>query len=193
MSSLHPRVRQEGRIGKPPKTVPVDAAGPTPERLAKAYEDGLRIFTIAGRSRASRLYTMLDDGLGRLWVRKKLSAEEYSALRRYAAHWVAGGLQGPLHSVDLNRIQAAGQFRGAEGAHQHRDAYHKARCAIGERPALVADRIACQGWTLAEVGVMVLGYRSVSRGRERAREILCDAAYRLGQYWRECDRKRERD
>jgi hypothetical protein len=148
----------------------------------------LRIFTIAGRSRASRLYTMLDDALGRLWVRKKLSAEEYTALRRYAAHWAAGGLQGPLHSVDLNRIHAAGQFWGAEGAAEHRDAYHSARRAIGERPALVADRVACHGWSLAEVGAMVLGYRSVPRGREQAREILSEAGYRLGQYWRQRDR-----
>src|SRR4051794_14755482 len=80
----------------------LDDAGPTAERLDKAGE----FFTVAGRSRSGRRITMLDDALGRAWVRRKLSALEYSALRRYALHWVAGGLQGPIGSVDLNRIYA---------------------------------------------------------------------------------------
>ncbi|MCP3400220.1 hypothetical protein [Bradyrhizobium sp. CCGB20] len=81
---------------------PLDDAGPTPECLAKAGQ----FSTVAGRARSSRKITMLDDALGKAWMRQIISAREYSALRRYALHWVAGGLQGPLSSVDLNRIYA---------------------------------------------------------------------------------------
>ncbi|MBR0908259.1 hypothetical protein, partial [Bradyrhizobium liaoningense] len=61
-------------------TTPLDDAGPTAERLHKAGE----FFTVAGRSRSSRKVTMLDDALGKAWMRQIISALEYSALRRYA-------------------------------------------------------------------------------------------------------------
>src|SRR5262245_64360323 len=77
---------------------PVDQSGPTAQRIAKSGGD----FDLTGRSRSTRRYTFLDDALGSAWKRQILSALEYAALRRYALHWLAGGLQGPLGSVDLN-------------------------------------------------------------------------------------------
>lgn len=167
-----------------------DFAGPTAERFRHA--EGF--FTIAGRSRSSRRIAMLDDALGRAWVRRKISAEEYSALRRYALHWLAGGLQGPMGSVDLNRIFAfdPGAMSGlakTEKQADHRAAYYSAKSEIGARPAFVADQIACFDSSLADVGTM-LGFASPCRGRERAREILSDAGYRLAKYWDDRDKAR---
>jgi hypothetical protein len=165
--------------------MPDDDAGPTGERLKHAGP----FFCIVGRSRSSRKITMLDDALGRAWMRRNISAEEYSALKRYALHWLAGGLQGHLGSVDLNRILAfdPGSMSGlakSEAQADHRHLYHAARDRIGTRPALVADHVACFDTPLAEVGG-ILGYRSRWHGKEKAIEILGDAGYRLGQFWSE--------
>ena len=164
-------------------TVPLDDAGPTAERLAKAQE----FFTVAGRSRSARRITMLDDALGKAWMRSKISALEYSALRRYALHWVAGGLQGPIGSVDLNRIYAhdPSQMSGlarTEAQLDHKRTYYAAREHIGFRPSFVADQIACFGRDLGETGA-ALGLRSPYRARERAGEILADAGNRLAQFF----------
>ncbi|MHC2284283.1 hypothetical protein [Bradyrhizobium barranii] len=70
--------------------LPLDDAGPTQERLAKAGE----FFQLVGRSRSSRRITMLDDPLGKALVRRILSAPEYQALRRYALHWAAAACRG---------------------------------------------------------------------------------------------------
>lgn len=160
-----------------------DSAGPTAERLAKAGG----FFTLAGRARSFRKITMLDDALGRAWMRQKISAPEYSALRKYALHWLAGGLQGHLGSIDLNRILAfdPGQMSGlakTERQADHRRLYHMAREQLGTRPALVADHVACFDTSLGAVGVL-LGYRSAYRARTKAAEILSDAGYRLGKIW----------
>jgi hypothetical protein len=160
-----------------------DSAGPTAERLAHAGG----FFTVAGRARSSRRITLLDDALGRAWMRQKISAPEYSALRKYALHWLAGGLQGHLGSVDLNRILAfdPGSMSGlakTEAQADHRILYHAARDQLGTRPAMVADHIACFDTSLATVGAL-LGYRSAYRARTKAAEILSDAGYRLGKFW----------
>lgn len=135
---------------------------------------------------------MLDDALGRAWMRHKISSEEYSALKRYALHWLAGGLQGPMQSVDLNRIyafdpSAMSGLAKTERQQDHRDAYHAARREIGTRPAFVADQIACYDNSLHAVGTM-LGYRSAAHARDEARKILSDAGYRLAKIWADRDR-----
>lgn len=168
--------------------VPEDNAGPTAERFRQA--DGF--FTIAGRSKSSRHISMLDDALGRAWMRSKISGVEYSALKRYALHWLAGGLQGPMQSVDLNRIfafdpAAMSGLAKTERQQDHRDAYRAARCGIGRRPAFVADQVACYDSALVQVGIM-LGYRSRWHANDEARKILSDAGYRLAQIWKERDR-----
>jgi hypothetical protein len=165
---------------------PDDNAGPTAERIKHAGE----FFAVAGRSRSSRRITMLDDALGRAWVRRWISAEEYSALKKYALHWLAGGLQGQLGSVDLNRILAfdPGSMTGlakTEAQANHRQLYWSARGAIGTRPAIVADHVACYDSSIADLGAM-LGYRSPWRGRQKAIELLSDAGYRLRKYWDDC-------
>src|SRR5262249_23037216 len=134
--------------------IPLDDAGPTAERLAKAQQ----FFAVAGRSRSTRRLTMLDDALGRAWMRQIVSGEEYSALRRYALHWLAGGLQGPLGSVDLNRVYAfdPSQMSGlarSEAQLDHKRTYYAAKDAIGFRPAFVADQVACFGRGLQETGL----------------------------------------
>jgi hypothetical protein len=120
-------------------------------------------------------------------MRQNISAEEYSALRKYALHWLAGGLQGHLGSVDLNRVLAfdPGAMTGlakTERQMEHRQLYHAARDSIGLRPALVADHVACFDSPISTVGVL-LGYRSPWRGRQKVIEILRDAGYRLGRFW----------
>lgn len=166
-----------------------DDSGPTSERLRHAGE----FCSVVGRSRSSRRITMLDDALGRAWLKKHISAEEYSALKKYALHWLAGGLQGHLGSVDLNRILTfdPGSMSGlakSEAQSDHRRLYHLARERIGTRPALVADHVACFDTPLADVGT-ILGYRSIWHGKQKAIEILSDAGYRLGQFWHEVARK----
>jgi hypothetical protein len=171
---------------------PEDNAGPTAERYQHAggLKDGC--FTIVGRAKSTRRITMLDDALGRAWMRQKISGEEYAALKRYALHWLAGGLQGPLQSVDLNRIFAfdpasMSGLAKTEKQQAHRDAYRAARCDIGRRPAFAADQVACADSTLREVGMM-MGYHSPWHAAEAARELLKEAGYRLGRFWKERDR-----
>src|SRR5258707_9243206 len=118
-------------------------------------------------------------------MRQKISGENYSALRRYALHWLAGGLQGPIQSVDLNRIFAfdpasMSGLAKTEAQAGHRMAYHDAKASIGTRPGFVADHVACFDDTLQDVGAM-LGYRSLYRGRDMACQILADAGYRLSR------------
>ncbi|WP_445215484.1 hypothetical protein ACKWRH_23685 [Bradyrhizobium sp. Pa8] len=162
---------------------PLDDAGPTPERLAKAGQ----FFTVAGRSRSSRKITMLDDALGKAWLRQIISAQEYSALRRYALHWVAGGLQGPLPSVDLNRIyshdptQMSGLAK-SEAQLDHKRTYYAAKQAIGFNPSYVADQVACFGRALQETG-MSMGFKSPYRARERAAEYLASAGAGLSKFF----------
>ena len=162
--------------------------GPTVERLAHAHG----FYTEAGRSRSERRYVMQDDALGRAWVRQKISDEEYAALKRYALHWLAGGLLGPLQSVDLNRIFAfdPGSMSGlakSERQQDHRNIYWAAHDGIGTRPALVADAVACAGCSLEQTGHM-LGYRSPWHARDEARKILADAGYRLAQFFKDRER-----
>ena len=159
--------------------------GPTPERVKHADS----FYTVSGRGKSSRRHNMLDDTLGRALMRKKISAEEYAALRRYALHWLAGGLQGHLGSVDLGRILAfdpasMSGLAKTERQAEHRRLYHAARERIGTRPAFVSDHVACFDTPLSVVGAM-LGYRSRWHGKAKAIEILSDAGYRLAQYWAE--------
>lgn len=125
-------------------------------------------------------------------MRRKISAAEYSALRKYALHWLAGGLQGHVGSVDLNRVLAfdPGSMSGlakTEAQADHRRLYHRAREQLGMRPALVADHVACFDTPLASVGIL-LGYQSGFHGRAKAAELLSDAGYRLGKFWDEISR-----
>lgn len=163
--------------------IPVDDAGPTAERLSKAGE----FFAIAGRSRSARRITMLDDALGKAWLRQIISAVEYSALKRYALHWLAGGLQGPIGSVDLNRIYAfdPSQMSGlarTEAQLNHKQLYYQAKQEIGFRPSFVADQVACFDRALQHTGES-MGFRSPYRARQRAGEILADAGHRLAIFW----------
>jgi hypothetical protein len=161
-----------------------DLSGPTSERVKQA--DGF--FETSGYGRRIK-FTFLDDSLGRALMRKNVTGEEYQALRKYALHWLAGGFAGHLGTVDLNRILAfnPGAMTGlakTEKQAEHRRIYSQARGSIGIRPALVADHVACFDSNLTTVGI-VLGYRSPSRGREKAVELLSEAGYRLVRFWNE--------
>jgi hypothetical protein len=145
-----------------------------------------------GYAKSSKRYHVSDDQLGKALASRLISPEECSALRKYSLHWLAGGLQGHLASVDLNRILAfdAGSMNGlakTERQAYHRQLYWLAHQHIGERPAYVADQIACYETDIYQVGLN-LGYQSRYRGREKVREILSDAGYRLGRFWHEMSR-----
>jgi hypothetical protein len=162
---------------------------PTPERLrhAGATKKFPGFFEIGGDRRTGYRYSMRDTPLGRALMRQKLSTEEFSGLKKYAIHWFAGGLQGHLNSMDLNRIYAfdpAGMSGLAQSEAQadHRQAYYQAREHLGRRPAFVADCVACFEISLDVVGD-ALGFRSPYRAREAALEILRDAGGRLVTLW----------
>ena len=171
-----------------PARYPEDSSGPTLRRLAQSGGD----YDEVGRSKSSKRFTMRDDALGRAWRRQNISGEEYTALKRYALHWLAGGLVGPLQSVDLNRIFAfdpasMSGLAKTERQQDHRDAYHEAKYSIGTRPGFVADQVACYDSSLLSVGIM-LGYRSRWHAKDEARKILSDGGYRLSQFWKDRDR-----
>jgi hypothetical protein len=92
-----------------------------------------------------------------------------------------------MGSVDLNRILAfdPGAMTGlakTERQADHRALYWRAHEHLGLRPAYVADHIACFDSSVSDVAIL-LGYRSPYRGREKVREILSDAGYRLVKLW----------
>lgn len=159
-----------------------DTSGPTEYRILQA--DGN--YTLVGRAKSNRKWTFLDDPLGRALMRGLVEGQEYGALRRYATHWTAGGLSGALQSVDLDRVYAVdfsgGGLAKTEAQQDHRDAYHAAKSAIGHRPSLVADHVACYGHSLTDVG-HILGYQSAAHGRNAALELLREAGYRLVEFW----------
>jgi hypothetical protein len=162
-----------------------DISGPTSERVKRA--DGF--FDITGRGRSNLRFSFLDDALGRAWKRQQVTGEEYQALRKYSLHWLAGGLAGHIGSVDLNRVLAFNPsamtgLAKTEKQVEHRRRYREARASIGIRPALVADHVACFDSSMTEVA-LALGYRSPSRGREKAVELLSEAGYRLVRFWDE--------
>jgi hypothetical protein len=164
--------------------LPIDNAGPTEQRLHKAGE----FFQVAGRGRSGRRLTMLDDALGRAWVREIISAQEYAALRRYALHWVAGGLQGPMGSVDLNRIYAhdpaaMSGLAKSEAQLDHKRCYYAAKDHLGFRPSYVADQVACFGRNLLETGLSMGLFKSPYRARLRAARYLSEAGYRLHDFF----------
>jgi hypothetical protein len=160
-----------------------DCAGPTAERIRQAGE----FFTVSGRSRSNRRIYMNDDALGKALMRSFISGSEHSALKKYALHWVAGGLQGHLGTVDLNRILAfdpstMNGLAKTEKQADHRAIYWRAHEELGRRPAYVADQIACFDTPVRDVALS-LGYRSPFRGREIVKQILSDAGYRLAKLW----------
>jgi hypothetical protein len=130
---------------------------------------------------------MLDDALGRAWVRSVISAQEYSALRRYALHWVAAGLQGALASCDLNRIYSfdPSTMHGlckTEAQLEHKRTYYACQDHLGFRPSYVATQVACFGRGLQETGES-MGYASPYRARKAAGELLSDAGFRLTEFF----------
>jgi hypothetical protein len=120
-------------------------------------------------------------------MRQIISGEEYTGLKVYALHWFAGGLQGQLNSVDLNRVLAFDPTRMSglarnEAQADHRQRYYLARQHIGRRPAFVSDCVACYEIDLTSVGHR-LGFKSDYRARVAALDILRDAGGRLSALW----------
>lgn len=164
-------------------------SGPTLERLrhAGASKTFHGDFEIGGNRRDGHRFRMTDSPLAKALKRQKISGEEFTGLKKYAAHWLAGGLAGHLNSVDLNRILAFNPtgmsgLASNEAQADHRQSYRLAREYIGLRPAFVADCIACLEMDLMLVGHH-LGFRSPYRARVAALEILRDAGYRLSEFW----------
>jgi len=167
-----------------------DDRGPTEQRKAHAGP----FLTQSGPSKKATRFSFHDDALGRAWKRRKIDDAEYYSLKRYALHWLAGGLQGALHGVDLDRVFAfdpslMSGLAKTERQQDHRDAYRAAGLAIGRRLTMVADHVACFGTSLLELGTL-MGYRSAAHARYQAGQALAEAGYRLGQHWKDQDRRR---
>ena len=163
-----------------------DGTGPTSQRRLRAGKENIRE---TGRGRSNVRVYMLDDALSKALTLHYIDPGEYSALKKYALHWLASGLQGQLSSVDLNRIyafnpQAMSGMAKTERQEYHRTVYWKAHDQLGERPAFVADHIACYDTPIVDVGIM-LGYRSRYRGCEKVKVLLSDAGYRLIKIWKD--------
>ena len=150
--------------------------GPTAERLRHA---GKEFYITVGRARSQQRTTMLDDALGKALVKQIIQPDEYEGLRKYALHWLAGGLAGHLSTIDLNRILAfdatsMGGLARNERQLYHRQVYHQARDRLGTRAAFVADQVACQDNSITFVGLAWTrkGDRDPQGCRLQACEIL---------------------
>jgi hypothetical protein len=161
------------------RPAPDRSAGPTRERLQQADHG----FEIGGDAREGYRFTMTDNPLGRALTRRKISEAEYSALRKYAAHWHAAGLAGHVVSLDLNRVSSSrSSLFGSEAATYHLNEYREAARYIGRQHAYVADNVACFETKLETIGEG-LGYASPYRGRQKALELLREAGDRLAYHW----------
>ena len=94
-----------------------DGTGPTSQRRAQAGKDNIRE---TGRGRSNVRVYMLDDALSKALTQQYIDQGEYSALKKYALHWLASGLQGQLSvggsQPDLCVQPASHVWHGENGA-----------------------------------------------------------------------------
>jgi hypothetical protein len=166
--------------GKPNPAYP---DGPTYQRLNKA--DGF--YTVGDDKQGSKIHTMRDDPLGRMFARSAISGSEYAALQKYHHHWYHAGLEMGVGTVDLNRVYSSdpaslsGMAKTEAQAH-HRKQWRDARAALGHRVGIVVDNVVCAGHTLEAAGFSV-GWASKPQAIAAATEMLRDAGHRLAKMW----------
>lgn len=171
------------------KTKPVsveyrEISNPTPERMKK---DDATLHVVGGSEREGRRVIRLTAPIERMRERSVLTGREWAGLDKYRTHWTLAGMEPSCGSVDLNRVfaanpsQRAGMAMGAPQLH-HRQQFEAGREEIGNRTAIVVDRIVLEDWTLESAGY-TLGWRSKPQAIAAATEMLRDAGYRLSKLW----------
>lgn len=164
-----------------------DVRGPTLERLGKAAG----AFEIGDDQQGTKVYFFKDTPLQRLYGRLRSRAgtreaddltREYTALMKYRHHWYHAGLEGPLPSVDLNRVFASDPsnmvgMAKSERQFDHRKKYRAAVALIGHKPHILLDNFVCYEWQLS-VACYTIGYSMF-----RARRMVRDSAAQLAKEW----------
>jgi hypothetical protein len=156
---------------------------PSVERLAKA--EGF--FVIGDDEQGTKIFTLRDTPLDRMFSRRAIGGVEYSALQRYRSHWHHAGLEPGVGSVDLNRIFSSdpGSMSGmakSEAQAHHRGEWRAARELLGHRPGIVVDNVVCAELPLDVAGYSI-GWTNKPQAIAAATEVLRDAGYRLGRHW----------
>lgn len=157
--------------------------GPTPERLAKAGEDAIRLVGAEG----DRIVVMRDAPLDRMYSRHAIDPVEYQALQKLKLHWHCSGMPGAMRSADLNRVFAAdlsamSHMAASEAQAHHRQQWRKAEATLSPRARIVVERVVCREQTIEHAGYAI-GMTSKHRANAAASELLRDAGYRLATLW----------
>lgn len=162
---------------------PNEEYGPTVERLLKSGGH----FTVGDNQQGSKIHTMRDQPLDRMFARNAITGAEYAALQKYHHHWHRAGLEMSLVSADLNRVFASdpaslsGMAKTEAQAH-HRKQYRDARAALGHHTGIVVDNVVCAGHSM-EVAGFSIGWTNKPQAIAAATERLRDAGYRLAKLW----------
>jgi hypothetical protein len=159
----------------------VEAAGPTPERLAHAHG----AFQIGGMARSARVFRMLDAPIERLLFESRITESQHEALRQLRTHWFLGQVAATPRSVDLDRVVARDQDNRAPGelVLVHRQAFRAAWRILRSAERQVVHDVVLFELPLHVAGVG-LGYTSPYRARHGAFELVQSAADQLRWFWR---------
>lgn len=170
--------------GKPVKVEYHSISNPTPERMKK---DDAALHVVGGSEREGRRVIRLTAPIERMRERSVLTGREWAGLDKYRTHWTLAGKEPTINSVDPNRVfapnpsQRAGMAMGAPQLH-HAQQFESGRKELGNRTAIVVDRIVLEDWTLESAGY-TLGWRSKPQAIAAATEMLREAGYRLSKLW----------
>lgn len=140
-----------------------------------------------GDDRMGRRVIRLMAPIERMRERCVLTGREWAGLDKYRTHWALAGKEPTINSVDPNRVyapnpsQRAGMAMGAPQLH-HAQQFEAGRNELGNRVAIVVDRIVLEDWTLESAGY-TLGWRSKPQAIAAATEMLREAGYRLSKLW----------
>ena len=162
-----------------------DPMGPTPERLGKLLVGDLEI----GEDRqGSRIYTIREAPMFRMFKDKRLSGIQFTALSRFHSHWWNAGLSDSVRGVDLNRIYAPDPFNSVgmcstERQYQNRREYRSAYALLAHVEGIIVTNLICSETLNLEQCGNMLGYISPYRARAAATKVVCSIADRFAKHW----------
>jgi hypothetical protein len=113
---------------------------------------------------------------------------EYAALSRFHRNYIIAGLQGSVHSVDLDGAHSPAQsnrgfLASTEAQVNAREEYRKALAVMSHQEGIVVQNVVCNDLSLEIAGYSV-GKKSRTRANAHARELLRSAGARLATLWR---------